>query len=150
MMTSSNESGLRVAGTLWGEPPVTGGFPSQRPSDAGFDVSWDGIPKKRLNKQTSRRWLETPVAHSDEVAVLSFFVNDYIQSRFVHLKGHCCAAVYVHNNSPPHAQPGQCPHSHCPTHLPKVTWPLRNTVIWPWDRRPLTLTYWQALSIYFK
>ena len=31
MMTSSNANIIRGTGPLWGEPPVTGGFPSQRP-----------------------------------------------------------------------------------------------------------------------
>ena len=39
MMTSSNGSIFRVAGPLWGEPPVIGGFPSQRPVTRSFDVS---------------------------------------------------------------------------------------------------------------
>ena len=39
-----------------GVPPVTGGFPSQRASNVGFGVSFD----ISLNKQSSRRWFETP------------------------------------------------------------------------------------------
>ena len=35
---SSNGSIFRVIGLLWGEPPVTGGFPSQRPVTRGFDA----------------------------------------------------------------------------------------------------------------
>ena len=46
-------NGFRVTGPLWGEST---GFPSQRASNAGFDVSLN----KRLNKQTWRRWFETP------------------------------------------------------------------------------------------
>ena len=63
MMTSSNGKGFRVTGPLcelWGGgggvPPVTGGFPSQRASNVGFGVSFD----ISLNKQSSRRWFETP------------------------------------------------------------------------------------------
>ena len=39
-----------------GNPPVTGGFPSQRTSNADFDVTVN----KRLNKQLSCRWFEKP------------------------------------------------------------------------------------------
>ena len=39
-----------------GNPPVNGGFPSQRASDAGFDVSLN----KRLNKHSGCRGFETP------------------------------------------------------------------------------------------
>ena len=38
-----------------GNPPVTGGLPSQRPMTRSFDVFFDLRLKKRLNKQ-SRRW----------------------------------------------------------------------------------------------
>ena len=41
--------------------PVTGEFPSQRASNACFDVSFDvSLNIKRLNKQSSCRWFETP------------------------------------------------------------------------------------------
>ena len=52
MMTSSNGNGLHVTGPF----SVTGGFPSQRASNAGFDVYFD----VSLNKRTRRRWLEKP------------------------------------------------------------------------------------------
>ena len=42
-----------------GNPPVTGGFPSQRASDAGFDAFFGVILNKTLNKQYSYRWFET-------------------------------------------------------------------------------------------
>ena len=45
-MTSSNGNILRVTGLLGGEPPVTGGYPSQRPVTMSFDVFFD----LRLNK----------------------------------------------------------------------------------------------------
>ena len=38
----------------------TGGFPSQRASNAGFDIFFDISLNKRLNKQTRRWWFETP------------------------------------------------------------------------------------------
>ena len=43
-----------------GIPPVTGGFPSQRPVTQSFDVFFDLRQNKRLSKQSRRRWLETP------------------------------------------------------------------------------------------
>ena len=43
-----------------GNPPVIGGFPSQRDSNAGFDVFFNVCLNKRLNKQTKRWWFETP------------------------------------------------------------------------------------------
>ena len=46
---------------LWqGNPPVTGGFPSQRPVMRNFHVFFDLRLKKRLNKQSRHRWFETP------------------------------------------------------------------------------------------
>ena len=43
-----------------GNPPVTGGFPSQRPVTRSFDVFFDLHLNKRLSKQSRRRWFETP------------------------------------------------------------------------------------------
>ena len=40
-MMSSNGNIFRVTGTLWGEPPVTGGFPSQRPVTRSVDIFFD-------------------------------------------------------------------------------------------------------------
>ena len=51
---------FRVAGPLWGNPPVTGGFPSQRPVTRSFDIFFDPRLNKRLGKQSRRRWFETP------------------------------------------------------------------------------------------
>ena len=42
-----------------GNPPVTGGFPAQRPLTRGLDVFFDVRLEKRLNKQWRRRWFET-------------------------------------------------------------------------------------------
>ena len=39
-----------------GNPPVTGGFPSQRPVTRSFDVFFD----QRLNKQSRRWWFGAP------------------------------------------------------------------------------------------
>ena len=43
-----------------GKPLVTGGFPSQRPVTRSFDVLFDLRLNKRFNKQSRRRWFETP------------------------------------------------------------------------------------------
>ena len=43
-----------------GNPSVSGGFPSQRPSKADLNVFFDVSLCKPLNKQSSRRWFETP------------------------------------------------------------------------------------------
>ena len=43
-----------------GIPPVTGGFPSQRPVPRDFDVFFDLRLNKRLSKQSRRWWFETP------------------------------------------------------------------------------------------
>ena len=43
-----------------GNPPVTGGFPSQRPVTRSFDVFFDMRMNKRLSKQSRCRWFETP------------------------------------------------------------------------------------------
>ena len=42
------------------ESTIYGGFPSQRPVTRSFDVFPDLRPKKRLSKQSRRRWFETP------------------------------------------------------------------------------------------
>ena len=42
-----------------GNPPVSGGFPSQRPV-THFDVFFNLRINKRLSKQSGRRWFETP------------------------------------------------------------------------------------------
>ena len=40
--------------------PVTGEFSSQRPVTRNFDVFCNLGPSKRLSKQSTRRWFETP------------------------------------------------------------------------------------------
>ena len=44
-------------------PPVTGGFPSQRPVTQIFDVFFDPRLNERLSKQSKPLWFETP-SHS--------------------------------------------------------------------------------------
>ena len=41
--------------------PVTGEFPTQRPVTRSFDIFIDLPLKKRLSKQSRRRWFETPL-----------------------------------------------------------------------------------------
>ena len=43
-----------------GNPPVTGGFPSQRPVTWSFDVFFDLRLNEQLSKQSRCRWFETP------------------------------------------------------------------------------------------
>ena len=43
-----------------GNPPVTFWFPSQRPVSRSFEVFFDLRLNKRFNKQSRRRWFETP------------------------------------------------------------------------------------------
>ena len=43
-----------------GNPPFTGGFPSQRPVTRSFDVFFNLRLNKGLNKHSGCRWFETP------------------------------------------------------------------------------------------
>ena len=43
-----------------GNPPVTGGFPSQRPVTQSFDVFFDLCQNELLSKQSRHWWLEIP------------------------------------------------------------------------------------------
>ena len=54
-----------------GNPPMTGGFPSQRPVTRSFDVFFDLRLNKRLSKQSRRRWLRSHRTHY-EVTVMTF------------------------------------------------------------------------------
>ena len=60
MSTSSNGTIFCVTGLCDGTPPVTGGFPSQRPAMRSFGVFFDIHMNKRLGKQSRRRCFETP------------------------------------------------------------------------------------------
>ena len=60
MMTSSNGNISALLALCEGNPPVNGGFSSQRPVMRGFDVFFDLRLKKRLGKQSRRRWFQTP------------------------------------------------------------------------------------------
>ena len=63
MVASSNGNIFHVNGPCEGNPPVTGGFPSQRPVTLSFGIFFDRRQNKRLDKQSRRRWFETP-SHS--------------------------------------------------------------------------------------
>ena len=58
-MTSSNGKIVRGIGPSWGNPPATGGFPSQPPVMWSYDIFFDLHLNKRLSKQSRRRWFET-------------------------------------------------------------------------------------------
>ena len=60
ILASSNGNIIRVTGPLWGNPPSTGGFPSQRPVTQSFDIFFDPRLNKRSSKQSRGRWFETP------------------------------------------------------------------------------------------
>ena len=68
MMTSSNGNIFRVTGPLceW-NPPVTSGFPSQRPVTRGFDAFFDLRLNKWLTKQSRRNR-----AHYDVTVMFRF------------------------------------------------------------------------------
>ena len=60
MMTSSNGNIFRLLALCEGNPPVTGGFPSQRPVARSFDILFGLRLNKRLNKRLRGRWFDTP------------------------------------------------------------------------------------------
>ena len=60
MMTSSNGNIFRVTGPLCGEFTGPGEFPTQRPVTRSFDFFFDLRLNKRLSKQSSSWWFETP------------------------------------------------------------------------------------------
>ena len=59
-MTSSYVNGFRITGTLGGESTGHQWIPITKASNAGFDVFFDFSLNKRLNKQSTRRWFDTP------------------------------------------------------------------------------------------
>ena len=60
MMTSSNEAFSTLLALCEGNPPVTCGFPSQRPVTRSFHVFFDLRLTRQWNKQPRRWWLNTP------------------------------------------------------------------------------------------
>ena len=55
MKTTSNGNIFHVTGPLGRHPPVTSGFPSQRPVTWSFHISFDLRLSKRLNKPSHKR-----------------------------------------------------------------------------------------------
>ena len=53
-----------------GNPPVTGGFTSQRAWNADFAVFVDALLNKRLNKQWTCRWFKTPRRPCDVIVMI--------------------------------------------------------------------------------
>ena len=78
MMTSSNGNIFRVTGPLRGNPPVTGGFPSQRPVVWGFDIYFDLRLNKRLNEQSNPGDLRRHQVHYDVTVI---YIRDQISVR---------------------------------------------------------------------
>ena len=60
LLTSSNGNIFRVTGPLWGNSPVPGQFPAQRPVMRSFHVFFELCLNKRLSKQSWGWWFETP------------------------------------------------------------------------------------------
>ena len=60
MMMSSSGNNSALLTLCEGNPPVTGGFLSQRSVTRSFDVFCDLHLKKRSSKQSRRQWFETP------------------------------------------------------------------------------------------
>ena len=58
-MTSSNRTIFRVSVHLWGNSPVPGEFPTQRPVTRSSDVYFGLRLNKRLSKQSWGWWFET-------------------------------------------------------------------------------------------
>ena len=56
----ASETFSKLLAICAGNPPVTGGFPPQRPVTQSFDDFFDLRLNKRRSKQSRRRWFETP------------------------------------------------------------------------------------------
>ena len=106
MMTSLNDKISALLVHCEGNPPVTGGFPSQRPVSRSFDVIFDLCLNKPLSEKSRRWWLETPSRslwrHCNEttdpkVAAIAAFdvVSDekYSQQRAINAKFWCSLVV---------------------------------------------------------
>ena len=88
-----------------GNPPVTRGFRSQRPVTRSYDVFCDLRMNKRLDKQSRRRWFETPSLslwrHFNAADAAHEICNMYIHGKlysaslfskrwYISLKTHSC------------------------------------------------------------
>ena len=71
------------------KPPVTGGFPSQRPVTRSFDIFFD----LRLSKQPRRRWFEMPT--------LSLWRHCNGRSEYLSLRSPCsyCGEILLNKSS---------------------------------------------------
>ena len=65
MKVTSNGNVFRVTGPLWGEPPVTDRFPSQRPATRSFDIFFDLRLNKRIRNNRDAGDLRRHRAHYD-------------------------------------------------------------------------------------
>ena len=61
LMTSSNGNIYALLALWQGNPPVTGGFHSQRPVTRSSDVFFFLRLNERLSKESGRRWFQTPL-----------------------------------------------------------------------------------------
>ena len=81
-----------------GNPPVTGGFPSQRPVTRSFGVFFDLSLNKRLSKQPRRRWFETPSRslwrHSNGTAYFQM-CSGYIYGHWAIGQGSCMVFIRI-------------------------------------------------------
>ena len=93
MMASSSGTIFDFNGPFAGNSPVTGKFSSQRPDTRRFDVFIDLHLKKRLSKQSTRCWFETPspslwrhfvVYHASQCIKHIFIIKGTWQSQIFH------------------------------------------------------------------
>ena len=83
MMTSSNASTFCVTGPVSGEFTGHQWIPRTKASDA--ELWWSDLrPNKRLGKQSSGWWFETPPAHND--VIVMFTVNKSFNEKTIWLK----------------------------------------------------------------
>ena len=73
-MTSWHGNTVNLIGTLWGNPVVTGGFPSRRTSNVKLWCFLSCEPEKLFNHDSSRWWFERPSC-SSEVTVMNIVTH---------------------------------------------------------------------------
>ena len=96
-----------------GNPPVTGGFSSQRPVTRGFDVFFDLRLHKRLSKQSRRGYLRRHRTHYD---VTVFFCHGFIDSESRQPKRTLCEGHPVEPVTLPSGRDLCCVRSTAPGH----------------------------------
>ena len=79
---------FRVIDPLYGNSPVTGEFPSQRPVTCSLYVFFDLCLNKRLSKQSRRRWFEMPWAHYGVIEMAAVFLYMMLAM--------CCTSERIH------------------------------------------------------